>query len=161
MAKRLKKMTSVVSLPVDEDVILDIAKQIIRQRFQPKAQLTSVSQVRDYLGVLLATEPREVFGVLYLDNSHQILGFEILFQGTIDGAHVYSREVLKQVMAYNSAAVILVHNHPSGIAEPSEADIRLTGRLKSALALIDVRILDHLIVAGTEMVSLAERGVMP
>ncbi|EKM95994.1 hypothetical protein C211_09813 [Stutzerimonas degradans] len=102
--------------------------------------------MRDYLKARLRHEPHELFGCLFLDSRHRVLAFEVLFHGTIDGASVYPRQVVKRALAQNAAAVILTHNHPSGVAEPSQADRQLTQRLKEALALIDVRVLDHFIV---------------
>jgi len=102
----------------------------------------------------------EMFCCLYLDNRHRILRFDELFRGTIDGTSVYPREVVKEALAINAAAVILAHNHPSGVAEPSQADERITRRLKSALELVDIRLLDHLIVGDGETTSLASRGLL-
>jgi len=108
----------------------------------------------------LAKREREVFAVMFLDNRHRLLAYEELFFGTIDGASVHPREVVKAALAHNAAAVILSHNHPSGVAEPSQADQRITQRLKDALGLVDVRVLDHLIVGEGEPVSFAERGLL-
>ncbi len=102
----------------------------------------------------------EMFCCLYLDNRHRILRFDQLFRGTIDGTSVYPREVVKEALAINAAAVILAHNHPSGVAEPSQADERITRRLKSALDLVDIRLLDHLIIGNAETTSLASRGLL-
>jgi DNA repair protein RadC len=102
--------------------------------------------------------PHEVFACIYLDNQHRVLAFDELFRGTIDGASVYPREVVKAALKRNAAALILAHNHPSGVAEPSAADRQLTRRLKDALALVDIRVLDHVVVGDGETVSLAERG---
>ena len=104
--------------------------------------------------------PHEVFACLFLDNRHRLMAFEELFRGTIDGASVHPREVVRRALAHNAAALILAHNHPSGIAEPSAADTRITERLRQALSLIDVRVLDHLIVGDAEVTSLAERGLI-
>ncbi len=102
----------------------------------------------------------ELFCCLYLDNRHRVLRFDEMFRGTIDGTSVYPREVVKEALAINAAAVILAHNHPSGVAEPSQADERITRRLKSALELVDIRLLDHLIVGSGETTSLASRGLI-
>jgi DNA repair protein RadC len=102
----------------------------------------------------------EVFGAIFLDTQHSILSFDLLFRGTIDSSSVHPREVVKQALRYNAAAVIFAHNHPSGVAEPSRADEMITRRLVEALAMIDVRVLDHFVVGGTEVVSFAERGLM-
>jgi DNA repair protein RadC len=101
-----------------------------------------------------------MFCCLYLDNRHRVLRFDELFRGTIDGTSVYPREVVKEALAINAAAVILAHNHPSGVAEPSQADERITRRLKSALELVDIRLLDHLIIGDSETTSLASRGLL-
>ncbi|MCY1425563.1 hypothetical protein D9M71_413530 [compost metagenome] len=101
-----------------------------------------------------------MFACLFLDTRHRVLAFEVLFHGSIDGASVYPRQVVKRALAHNAAALILTHNHPSGVAEPSQADRLLTQRLKDALALVDVRVLDHFIVGDGEPLSMAERGWM-
>ena len=108
----------------------------------------------------LAHEDREVFGLILLDSQHGVLGFEILFYGTIDSASVYPREIVKCVLNANAAAVILTHNHPSGRPEPSTADAALTKRLQIALETIEVRVLDHLVIGGADSVSFAERGLL-
>jgi len=113
--------------------------------------------VKEYLQLKLGSYDREVFALMLLDNQHQLIRFEELFFGTIDAASVYSREVVKAALNANAAAVILAHNHPSGIAEPSRADKRITSRLVDALGLIDVRVLDHIVV-GEHCVSFAERS---
>ncbi|WP_438970734.1 RadC family protein [Methylophaga sp.] len=113
---------------------------------------------KNYLKHRLRAYPHEVFSCLFLDNQHRMIAFEELFRGTIDGASVYPREVVKQAIKHNAAAVIFAHNHPSGIAEPSQADIHITRRLKSALELVDIRVLDHIIIGDAEPTSLAQRG---
>ncbi|MBV5347873.1 RadC family protein [Lamprocystis purpurea] len=122
--------------------------------------LTSPKETRDYLKLRLYGLPYEVFVCLFLDNRHRVIRYEELFKGTIDGASVHPREVIRRVIETSAAAVIFAHNHPSGIAEPSQADLRITQRLKDALALIDVRVLDHLIVGEGDATSLAERGLL-
>ncbi len=121
--------------------------------------LSSPQDTRAFLTLQLRDAPSEVFACLFLDNRHRVIAFEELFQGTIDGANVHPREVVKRALHHNAAALILAHNHPSGVAEPSQADRRITNRLKDALALIDVRVLDHIVV-GDEVVSFAERGLL-
>src|SRR5690606_16646651 len=115
---------------------------------------------RDYLRARLGGYQSEVFACLYLDNQHRVLAMEELFQGTIDGAAVYPREVVKRCLHNNAAAVIFAHNHPSGVAEPSQADVSITNRLRTALNTIDVRVLDHVVVGRSEVVSFAERGLL-
>ena len=121
--------------------------------------LTSPRLAADYLQAQLRDRDHEVFCCLYLDNRHRLIAFEELFKGTIDGASVHPREVVKQALARRAAAVILAHNHPSGVAEPSRADEAITARLRDALALVDIRVVDHVIVGEGECVSLAERGL--
>lgn len=122
--------------------------------------LKSPAETREFLSLRLRDKPFEVFCCVYLDNRHRVIRFEELFRGTIDGASVYPREVVRAALTANAAAVILAHNHPSGVAEPSSADERLTSRLRSALGLVDIRLLDHIVVGDGDSVSLAERGVL-
>ena len=122
--------------------------------------LTSAEAVKNYCRLNLAMKEHEVFGALFLDSQHRLIEFRELFRGTIDGCSVYVREVAKEALSLNAAAVIFTHNHPSGISEPSQADIRITERLKEALSLFDVRVLDHLIVSVESCVSFAERGIL-
>lgn len=144
----------------NEDLILQQAQAIIENRYIRGQQLLSVMDVRDYLMVKLAPLEHEVFGCLLLDNQQRILAYQELFRGTINGVNVYPREVVKLSLRHNAAALILVHNHPSGEPEPSQADLAITKRLVSALELVDVRVLDHFIVAGTQTVSMMERGLL-
>jgi DNA repair protein RadC len=113
-----------------------------------------------YLLARLRGYRHEVFGCLFLDNKHRVLAFEEMFRGTIDGAAVYPREVVRRALEHNAAALILAHNHPSGVAEPSEADRAITRRLVEALGLVDLRVLDHLVIGDADWVSLAQRGWM-
>jgi DNA repair protein RadC len=122
--------------------------------------IRSPEDTKVFLLARLRDRPHEVFCCLYLDNRHRILAFEELFRGTIDGTSVYPREVVKQALALNAAAIILAHNHPSGVAEPSQADERITRRVKSALELVDIRLLDHLIIGDGVSTSLASRGML-
>jgi DNA repair protein RadC len=140
--------------------IIGMAKQLLADQFERDTLISSPSDSRDYLISQLADLEHEVFAVLFLDNRHRVISFDHLFNGTIDGASVHPREVVKRALRHNAAAVILTHNHPSGIPEPSSADQSLTRRLKEALALIDVRVLDHIVVGGVETVSFAERGLI-
>ncbi|WP_137886477.1 DNA repair protein RadC [Pseudomonas sp. 2FE] len=138
--------------------VLEMARRHLAERLRRDSALESPQAVRDYLKALLRHEPHEVFGCLFLDSKHRVLAFEALFQGSIDSASVYPRQVVKRALAHNAAALILCHNHPSGVAEPSQADRVLTQRLQEALALVDVRVLDHFIVGDGEPLSLAEYG---
>ena len=142
-----------------ETDIIDQAKSILSERFSRHGPaLGSPSDTRDFLTVQLADLEHEVFAVVFLDNRHRVIAFKKMFRGTIDGASVHPREVVKAALRLNAAAVILAHNHPSGVAEPSTADRALTRRLNDALMCVDVRVLDHFVVGGTELVSFAERG---
>jgi DNA repair protein RadC len=146
----------------NDDAIIESALKILESRILYKSDsipMTSPQASKDFVKLQLATYEHEVFACLMLDNRNRVIAFRELFRGTIDGASVYPREVVKQVLADNAAAVIFAHNHPSGIAEPSQADIAITERLRKALALIDVRVLDHLIV-GEEVTSFSERGLL-
>ena len=139
---------------------LEIVRRHHLERLQSGPVLAGPRTARDYLIARLRDRDHEVFCCLWLDNRHRVIACDELFRGTIDGASVHPREVVKQALAQNAAAVILAHNHPSGVAEPSQADELITHRLKDALAIVDIRVLDHLIVAGAQVVSLAERGVL-
>ncbi|MCP3866612.1 MAG: JAB domain-containing protein [Gammaproteobacteria bacterium] len=140
--------------------MLEISRRHLREKLDRDDALTNPRQTRDYLCARLADYPHEVFACLFLDNRHRVIEYEELFHGTIDGASVHPREVVRRAINYNAAAVILTHNHPSGIAEPSGADQQITQRLKEALSLVDVRVLDHVVIAPGVSVSLAERGLM-
>lgn len=140
--------------------VLEMARRHLSASLQAGDALTSPQLVRQYLSAQLRHQPREVFALLLLDNQHRLLAYEELFYGTIDGASVYPREVVKLALAKNAAAVILAHNHPSGIAEPSQADRRITERLQSALELVDIHVLDHMVVGDSEVISFAERGLL-
>lgn len=143
---------------VQLQAVLEMARRHSLERLQRADALQNPDDTRAYISARIRHYPAEVFACLFLDSRNRVIAFEELFHGTIDGASVYPREVLRRCMTHNAAAVILAHNHPSGIAEPSQADIRLTRRLSETLALIDVRVLDHLIVGDGEISSLAERG---
>ena len=140
--------------------VLEMSRRHLAERLRRDSALESPQAVRDYLKAQLRHEPHEVFGCLFLDAKHRVLAFEVLFHGSIDGASVYPRQVVKRALAHNAAALILTHNHPSGVAEPSQADRVLTRRLKEALELVDVRVLDHFIVGDGEPLSMVEHGWM-
>ncbi len=151
---------SVSGVAISDDLLVDTALKILAEQLVRGDLLESPSVTRKYLALRFSSLEHEVFSCLFLDNRHRVIACEELFRGTIDGASVHPREVVKQALAHNAAAVILAHNHPSGVAEPSQADELITLRLKDALAIVDIRVLDHLIVAGARVVSLAERGVL-
>ncbi len=142
------------------DQILDAARQVIDQKIRRGASFTSPNEVKDYLKAKLSGYEREVFAVMLMDSRHCLIEYVELFQGTIDQAAVYPREVVKLALKHNAAALVISHNHPSGSPEPSRADEALTTRLKEALGTVDVRVLDHIIVAGNDTTSFAERGLM-
>ena len=140
--------------------LLALALRVLAERHQPGQALSSPEETRAYLRLRLAERKNEVFGCLMLDNRHRILEVAELFQGTIDGASVHPRVVVQKALTINAAAIVFYHNHPAGVSEPSHADEVITRRLKEALALIDVRVLDHFVVAAGESVSFAERGLI-
>jgi DNA repair protein RadC len=148
------------SREVTAEEILDIAASILELRIARGDVLSNPADTKRYLCMQIGALEHEVFCCVFLDNRHRIIDFEQMFRGTIDGASVHPREVVKRSLALNAAAVIFAHNHPSGLPEPSQADKKITSRLKNALALVDVRVLDHIVVAGSDSVSLAERGVL-
>lgn len=143
---------------VTDDDLLTIAQAVARQKLAKGTALADKYLAQQGLQGLLQTRDREVFAALFLDNQHRILAYEELFLGTLSVATVYPRDVVKRALHHNAAALILIHNHPSGYPEPSRADIEITLRLQDALALVDIRILDHLVVGTEGVVSLAERG---
>jgi len=140
--------------------IVATARDILAARVFRSDALSNPGLVAEYLAAQFAGMEHEVFACLFLDNRHRVIRYEELFRGTIDGCSVHPREVVKAALYANAAAVIFAHNHPSGVAEPSAADKALTGRLKDALALVDIRVLDHFVIGGVETVSFAERGLI-
>ena len=138
--------------------VLEMTQRCLAETLKRGEALTSPQQTKLYLSGLLRDKQREEFFVLFLDNQHRVICGEPLFQGTIDAASVYPREVVKRALEHNSAALILAHNHPSGVAEPSQSDRRITRRISDALALVDIRVLDHFVVGDGEVISFAERG---
>lgn len=149
-----------VESPLTESDILMMAQQLASQRLSRGRKLTEPKQVFIHLQTLLAGYEHEVFALLLLDSKHRVIAFRELFRGTLDSASVYPREVVKLALQCNAAAVILVHNHPSGDPEPSHADRVLTGKLKAALDLVGVRTLDHAVVGSEGCISLAELGYL-
>lgn len=138
--------------------VLEMARRHLLAQLSSPEALNSPSAAGDYLRARIGHLPHEVFAVLFLDSQHRLLAVEELARGTVDGAAVYPREVVKAALRHNAAAVLLAHNHPSGVAEPSTADRALTERLREALKLVDIRVLDHLIVCTDRITSFAERG---
>ena len=144
--------------PADQQKVREALTLLACQLREPGAPFTSSHAVRDWLRLQLASLEREEFTVLFLDNQHRLVAHETLFTGTINHPQVHPREVVKSGLRYNAAAAVLAHNHPSGEAEPSQADRQVTMRIQRALELVDIRLLDHLVVGGMEITSFAERG---
>lgn len=142
------------------EALPELARRYFEETLPMGEAIRSPADTETFLLARLRDRPHEVFCCVYLDNRHRVLAFEELFRGTIDGTSVYPREVVKQALEVNAAAVILAHNHPSGVAEPSQADERITRRVKSALNLVDIRLLDHLVIGDGSSTSLASRGML-
>ena len=140
--------------------VLELARRALAEELKEKALFTTPQAVRDYLQLQLGSRPHEIFAVLFLDSQHRLIALEELFRGTLTQTSVYPREVVIRALALNAASVVLAHNHPSGAARPSRADEVLTQTLKSALALVDVRVLDHFVVTSSQAVSMAELGLL-
>ncbi len=140
--------------------VLELSRRTLGEELRTRSALTSPQAVRDYLRLVLGGKEHEVFVVLFLDAQHRVLSTQELFRGTLTQTSVYPREIVKAALKANAAAVIFAHNHPSGVAEPSQADELLTRQLKEALSLVDVKVLDHFIVAGRATLSFAERGLL-
>jgi len=140
--------------------VLELARRSIYEELQINASLSSPQAVKHYLQLLIGNKTHESFAVLFLDTKNRLITSEELFRGTLNHASVYPREVVKTALQHNAAAIILAHNHPSGSCEPSDADVRLTQTLKQALALVDVRVLDHFIIANPDVYSFTEHGLL-
>ncbi|EJJ4045586.1 hypothetical protein AF388_19390 [Salmonella enterica subsp. enterica serovar Typhimurium] len=144
--------------PAEQQTIREALTLLERQLREPGASFTSSHAVRDWLRLQLASLEREEFIALFLDNQHCLIAHETLFTGTINHTQVHPREVVKSALKHNAAAVIIAHCHPSGLAEPSQADRQVTTRIQQALALVDIRLPDHLVVGGMDIISFSERG---
>ena len=144
--------------PADQQTVREALALLECQLREPGASFTSSHAVRDWLRLQLAAQEREEFTALFLDNQHRLIAHETLFTGTINHTQVHPREVVKSGLKHNCAAVIVAHSHPSGEAEPSQADRKITERLRAALELVEIRLLDHLVVGGMEIISFSERG---
>jgi|SRR6478735_8527313 len=142
------------------EAAIELARRSIEERLRKDPVLTSPGAVRDYLKLALASRPHEVFVCIWLDAQHRVIEYQEAFEGTLSQTSVYPREIVKAALARNAAAVIFAHNHPSGAAQPSQADELLTRNLKEALALVDIKVLDHFVVAGAQAISFAERGLL-
>lgn len=147
-----------VTKPLTLNDFIRCAKHLIASQYTASMEITSSQESRDYFVTALAMHEEEKFMVMFLNNKNQVIALETLFSGTINAAHVYPRVLIKRALAHNAAAVILGHNHPSGYAVASKADIELTKELKRLLALLDIKVLDHIIVAGAKSISMEEEG---
>jgi DNA repair protein RadC len=145
---------------VEKQSVVTLAMKVLAIKHRAGRPLSNPEATRNYLRLRLADYRNEVFGGVFLNNRHRIIAVRELFQGTIDGASIHPRVVVQQALETNAAAILLFHNHPSGVAEPSHADEAITRRLKDALALVDVRVLDHFVVSAGESVSFAQRGLL-
>ena len=156
--RTLKKSKSAANEPENEAQILAAAEAILHRRLIRQGKISEPDEAKRYLQARCAHLDHEIFGVIFLDTRHQIIAVEHLFRGTIDGSEVHPREVAKAALQHNAAALVLFHNHPSGNPEASAADRAVTARLKQALALLDIRILDHFIITADQCTSMAQRG---
>ena len=156
----LHRLTSDGFVPVPDQDVIGAALAVLSAQVSRSKTLNSPRAVREFLAIRYANLEHEVFTVIFLDNRNRVIACEDLFRGTIDGASVYPREVVKAALSHNAAACLLAHPHPSGIAEPSQADEFITRRLRDALALVDIRLVDHIVIGGGNFTSLAEKGII-
>ena len=163
-AAERKDLTSILGIGdakfVQLQAVIEMSRRALTEQMVARSALSSPRAVRDYLSLTLGANQHEAFVVLFLDAQHKLIAVEEMFRGTLTQTSVYPREIVKRALAHNAGAVVFAHNHPSGVAEPSQADRMLTESLKSALGLVDVAVLDHLIVAGRSTLSFAERGLL-
>ncbi|MCG8023960.1 MAG: DNA repair protein RadC [Candidatus Thiodiazotropha endolucinida] len=146
--------------PEEQQSLMNLALSLLEEKHRPGEALTSPDDTRRYLRLRLAGYQNEVFGCVFLSNRHHVIEVAELFQGTIDGASVHPRVVVQKALSCNAGALVLFHNHPSGVAEPSHADEAITRRLQESLALVDIRVIDHFVVAAGESISFAEKGIL-
>ncbi len=147
-------------LAAPDECVINAARSVVERTVSRGMKLSAPDRVREFLWLKLAGYDHEVFGAIFLDSQHRVIEYSELFHGTLNSASVYPREVVKAALQHNAGAVIFTHNHPSGEPDPSDADRRITQRLKEALGLIEIRVLDHIVVGGTESVSFAEQGYL-
>ncbi len=155
---RFERLTPAALSTAEKSSVIALALAVLKQRYRPRREIQSPHDIVDLLRLKLTGRHNEAFGIVYLDTRHRLIAMNELFNGTVDGAAVYPRVVVQQALEKNAAAVILFHNHPSGVAEPSEADRGITRKLNRALGLVDIRLLDHIVVTDGEGISMAERG---
>jgi DNA repair protein RadC len=149
-----------LSEPASLDDVYNLMLSLLEIKYLRPHTLSSPEEVRRFLQVKLANLEHEVFSIVFLDSQHRVISYEEMFRGTVDSAAVYPREIVKRCLQLNAAAVIFSHSHPSGVPDPSTADKRITERLVNALGLVDIRVLDHIVIGGTDSVSMAERGML-
>lgn len=146
---------------IEENIVIENALQILEERLRKDPfNFTCIADTEKYLVLKLSEKNNEIFSLILLDSRHRMIEFVELFTGTIDACSVHTREVVRYALKHNAAAIILAHNHPSGISEPSQSDIDITDKIRQSLSLIDVRVLDHIVIAGTDTVSFAKRGLV-
>jgi DNA repair protein RadC len=146
--------------PDEQTHVIELALQVLSRRYQPGERIDHPGRMRDYLRLRLSEREHEIFALALLDNRHRVLRFEELFRGTVDGCSVYPRVIVQMALKVNAAAVILAHNHPSSVPDPSQADLKITQRIREALALVDIRVLDHFILTRQSVLSFAESGLL-
>lgn len=144
----------------EKEAVIKLALDVLKKRYRPGKSFTDSTEVSNFLRLQLADRKNEIFGALFLDTRHRLILMEELFYGTVDGATVYPRIVVQKALECNASALVVFHNHPSGVAEPSNDDSAITRRLREALALVDIRLLDHFVVGADEVVSFATRGLL-
>ena len=157
---RFRSLSPCVLSKSEKSSVVALALKVLSQRFRRGRVLNSPQDIEGFLRLKLTGRRNEVFGIIYLDTRHRLIEIAELFKGTVDGATVYPRVVVQQALEKNAAAIVIFHNHPSQVAEPSDADRGITLKLSRALALVDVRVLDHLVVTDGHVVSFAERGLI-
>jgi DNA repair protein RadC len=153
-----KRIMIMLSKSISPDELLKIAASIVKDNMLSGESLTDINETKKYFSLKIGNLEYETFNCVFLDNRHRVIAMDELFRGTIGSASVHPREVVKEALKHNAAAIIFAHNHPSGEPEPSEADRQLTNKLKKALELVDIRVLDHIVIGGINSVSFAERG---
>ena len=157
---RLAHLRAAQLSPDEQSHVIELALEVLSRRYQPGEPIGSSVGMRDYLQLRLSEREHEIFAVAFLDNRNRVLQFEELFRGTIDGCSVYPRVILQMALKVNAAAVILAHNHPSSVPDPSQADLDITQKIRKALALVDIRVLDHFILTRQSVLSFAESGLL-
>ena len=157
---RLAHLKAAQLSPDEQTHVIELALEVLCRRYQPGEPIDNPGRMRDYLQLRLSEREHEIFAVAFLDNRHRVLRFEELFRGTVDGCSVHPRVIVQMALKVNAAAVILAHNHPSSVPDPSQADRKITQKIQEALALVDIRVLDHFILTRQSVLSFAESGLL-